>query len=358
MSSPITVGITADPFVTLLAAATIRAGQAVAAGYAEADRLATQHVENQRERAEQQSQASQQGIAALEQAATAAEAKLAQLAGLSERLGAGARIAASQPARPQATDQASLAAYVRGMETLAADLQHILLTEAGQRSDAAGLGEALSEFMHLPAEAAHTPSARLLVRLAHLGEVPADIAKLAAEFDQCLPGERADLLASELRLRVQQALRAEQEHAVQDATAVVIEQSLKDLGYEVESVAHTLYVEGGVVHFRRPGWGDYMVRMRLDFKKMGANFNVIRAVNEGDNARSVADHLAEDRWCTEFPALISALEAKGVMFNVTRRVEPGDLPVQLVDRSKLPCFAEEEEDRQMAAPQARNLPNK
>ncbi|GAB2878350.1 hypothetical protein GCM10027046_02950 [Uliginosibacterium flavum] len=359
MSSPITVGITADPFVTLLAAAAIRAGQAVAAGYAEADRLHAQHAGDRRERADAQAQASQQGTAALEQAATEAETRLAQLASLGACLGAGERITASQPVRPQATDQASLAAYVRALESLGAELQNILLTEAGQRSaDTAGLGEALSEFMHLPDEAARTPSTRLLARMAHLGEVPAELAALAQEFDACLPGERADLLASELRLRVQQHLRAEQERAVHEATAVVIEQSLKDLGYALESVAHTLYVEGGVVHFSRPGWGDYMVRMRLDFKKMGANFNVIRAVDEGNNARSVADHLAEDRWCSEFPALISALEAKGVMFNVTRRVEPGDLPVQLVERSKLPRFGEEEEGRRSAAPQARSLPSK
>lgn len=185
--------------------------------------------------------------------------------------------------------------------------------------------------------------------------MPADLAGLANELDASLPGERAELLGTELRLRVNRLLKAEQARALQDAASLIIQHTLADLGYQVEDVAHTLYVEGGAVHFRRQGWGNYLVRMRLDFQRKSANFNVIRAVDEGDNERSVRDHLAEDRWCSEFPALMQALEARGVMFNVTRRIEPGDLPVQLVNRDKLPQFADEEAHHSAQTLRAREM---
>ena len=70
---------------------------------------------------------------------------------------------------------------------------------------------------------------------------------------------------------------------------------------------------------------------------------MIRAVEQADNEHSVLDHLAEDRWCAEFPALLQALDVRGIHLNVTRRLEAGELPVQLVQKDKLPGFADEEE---------------
>ncbi|MBI1771910.1 MAG: hypothetical protein HYR68_06115, partial [Burkholderiales bacterium] len=153
----------------------------------------------------------------------------------------------------------------------------------------------------------------------------------------------ADMLTSELRLQIQALLEAEKKRQVEEAQALILEQTLKDLGYQVEEVSHTLFVEGGVVHFRRASWDKYMVRMRMDAKTGQANFNVIRSVKQGENERSVLDHLAEDRWCSEFPTLMAALEARGIHMQVTRLLQAGELPVQLVVEDKLPQFAEEEQ---------------
>jgi hypothetical protein len=156
-------------------------------------------------------------------------------------------------------------------------------------------------------------------------------------------------------MRIQAHIESLQQRLVQEATSTIVRQSLKDLGYAVEEVADTLFVEGGVVHFRKAGWGDYVVRMRVDAKGAAANFNVLRAVEPGDNERSVLDHIAEDRWCAEFPALLNALEIRGVHMNVTRRLEAGEVPVQLVERSKLPHFTEEDAPTPAAQPLARAL---
>lgn len=355
MSSPITVGITVDPLTALLAAAAINAAQNIANGIAEARALHADHAAQTDARSQSLAAAEAAGLAELEAAATKAETRLAELNEIAQRLGIGAQLQAAIPARPTPINQTSLAAYIRSLDALVVQVRSIMLTETGQRSPGEP-AEALTDYRELPPQEAARPSAHLLARLAHLEAIPADITELAREYDACTPGERAELLASELRLRISAHLKAEQQRSVDAATATIVEQSLKDLGYQVESVANTFYVEGGMVHFRRPGWGDHMVRLRLDFRQKTANFNVIRAVREGNNQRSVTDHLAEDRWCTEFPALMQALAAQGVNLNVTRRVEPGDLPVQLVNHDRLPVFADEDDVGQTKTPLARKLP--
>lgn len=356
MSSPITAGLTVDPLTALLAAAAIHAVQEIAGGIAAAQTIRHEHAAHRSTREDSLRAADAEGRSQLEAKARQAETQLRELLEIAGRLGLGAGLQSILPEPPAYTDQDSLARYVTSLETLTQEARSILLTEAGHKLQEDSAIHALAEFLAPPSPTDLPPSARLLIRLAHLDSIPTEIAQLAQEYDHCTAAERAELLATELRLRIGAHLKAEQQRQLDAATATIIEQSLKDLGYQVEPVANTFYVEGGVIHIRRPGWGEHMVRLRLDFRQKTANFNVIRAVREGDNERSVADHLAEDRWCTEFPALMQALAARGVHLNVTRRVEPGDLPVQLVNRDRLPVFADEEEADQTKAPLARKLP--
>ena len=159
----------------------------------------------------------------------------------------------------------------------------------------------------------------------------------------------------ELRRQIQTHIAAVGQRMAQEAAAVIVAQALKDLGYQVEEIGATLFVEGGVVHFRRPDWGNYLVRMRVNAKTNEANFNVIRAVAEQNNEVSVLDHLAEDRWCSEFPTLMQTLAARGVHLQVSRRLEAGEVPVQQVLAGKLPQFADEAEQAQQTA-RTRSIP--
>ncbi len=350
MSGPTTVLITGEPVTVLLAAAAIRAADAVYQGYAHAANLHQEHAAGREAIQAAQHSAHQKGHQALQAEAAALEEKFERLIALAERLNHAEQVRATHPERPQDADPISLAAYIRALAMLVDDLESIILTESARQLN--GNVDQPSEFA-MPIEAAASPqlpsqnvsstvAQRLLARIAHMGQLPQQLTALAKELDATLPGERAELLASELRRQIQIHIEAVQKRMVQEATATVVEQSLKDLGYQVEEIADTLFVEGGVVHFRRQGWGDYMVRMRVNAKSDEANFNVIRAVEAGNNERSVQDHIAEDRWCTEFPALLKSLEIRGVKMHVTRRLEAGELPVQLVDASKLPKFSEEE----------------
>ena len=353
MSGPITVVITASPIAALLSAAAIRAAQAVYAGYANAAALQQQHQQQNETRSASQSAAQQQGRAALGDEAQRAEIAFDQLQGLAERLGVTEQVRATRPAAPQADNADALAAYVRALQALSADLRAILLTEAARQSDQFAEQAA---YLLVPDAAPRTLAQRLMLRIAELGAIPEQIQSVARELDSVLPGERAELLATELRARIQAHIENLQKQQVQQATATIVEQSLKDLGYQVEELGSTLFVEGGTVHFRRQSWGNYMVRMRVNAQTPSINFNVVRAVTADNNERSVLDHLAEDRWCAEFPALLKALELHGVHLDVTRRLAAGELPVQMVDADKLPRFADEEATGSRSQPLQRRLP--
>lgn len=347
MSGPITVVIAAEPISTLIAAAAIHAAEAVRAGYAEAAALAEARSGAKADRLAARRESDAAAHAARTADAVRQEARAGELLRIAARL-AVAIPNDTCPPRPEEDDPIRLAAWCAAVAALIAELETLLRTEAARRGEA--LGDDEFNFVAPVAPAASAPrSQRWLTRIAHLGDVPEDIAELARELDATPPGERAELLASELRRRIQAHAEGAQRQAVQTATATVVEATLRDLGYQVDGIAETLFVEGGVAHFRRPGWGDYMVRLRAEAGATTVNFNVVRAVDGDSNEQSVLDHLAEDRWCAEFPALLRALEARGVRLTVTRRLEAGELPVQRVARERLPRFAEEEE-RVIAAP--------
>ncbi len=373
MSGPKTAIFSADPMAVLLAAAAIQAAQAVYAGYAEAAALRRQSEERREDVERRQRESAAAGRRALDGEAHALEEEFEHVARLAEKIGLGDEVrellsrlrdvptAAGAAGTSGITHDDAVAAHVRGLRGLNADLRAIVLMEAARQSvelaDAPEFDSSAALAGAVPQHVARRQLARI-AHLAHLGPVPELIEKLALELEQTLPGERADLLATELRAQVQAYLEQQQKQQVQEATALVVGHTLQELGYQVEGIKETLFVEGGVVHFRRSGWGDYMVRLRVDAKAGAVNFNVVRAVAEGDNERSVLDHLAEDRWCAEFPSLLRALEVRGVHLDVTRHLAAGELPVQLVAAARLPVFSDEEEAMQNRTNQTRTLPLK
>lgn len=199
--------------------------------------------------------------------------------------------------------------------------------------------------------------ARVLERLElDASAPPPELTALAQQIIEAPTPERAEALATELRYRVQRhneaRAAAAEEQKLREAAAVVLEQSLRDLGYAVEDIEETLFVEGGVAHFQRPEWGDYFVRLRIDPQRKAMNFNVVRAGTAGEDRRH-EDMLAEERWCAAHPKLFETLKARGIPITVTRLLQAGEAPVQVVDAATLPARAAEE--RRHATPKARSL---
>ncbi|MBX3669836.1 MAG: hypothetical protein KF778_15650 [Rhodocyclaceae bacterium] len=362
MSGPTSVLLIPAAAPILLAAAAIRAARAMQNAYQDAESLASDQAFAAAERAARQSAAQAAGMEALAQRQDAAQARLTRLRAAAAQLGIAT--GAELPAAPEQDAPALRGAYVAGLEEQCALLQSAIADHsAGTAPADAGLDEIEVLLPHgdlqarldayarrqTPQQAAEVR--RLLARVAHRGSLPEAVARLVEQLETAGTPERHAALLTELRRAVQQA--AEQELA--EAEALVLEQSLLDLGYQVEPIAHTLFAQGGLVHFRKPGWGNYMVRMRFHAAAKSANFNVIRAVEAGANETSVLDHLAEDRWCAEFPALLASLAERGLKLDVTRRLAAGEVPVQFVERGKLPQFTEEESTRREQAPLQKTL---
>ncbi|MET3120723.1 hypothetical protein AAKU67_000301 [Oxalobacteraceae bacterium GrIS 2.11] len=347
MSGPSTALLVANPIEVLLSAAVIRAAEAIQQGYQESAALKEHHEQQRGKLLDQQHNAAVQREQSLQQNLERAELEFSQLLTLSERLGVSEKIQRGRPlANPLDLEAAN---FLHALQSYNAEIKSIMLTSAAARMDQQAWTDATRNLPEFGA-AISTPQPdhdvqRLLTRLAHLDAMPEPIHALVRQLAEQLPKERQELLKNELRRQIQLHLDAIQQQQVQEASALVLRQSLKDLGYQVQEFSDTLFVEGGIVHFRRHEWGDYMVRLRINEQTHTANFNVIRAVRNNSNERSVLDHLAEDRWCAEFPALLKAMEARGLGLNVTRRLEAGEVPVQLVDARQLPTFTDVEQRR-------------
>ena len=419
MSGPITAGYIIVHGVLVLAAQAIEQARAMKGEYEDVlARLRQREGELAHTRAQQQS-ARIERAAALHRRASLAHARLDRMRAVAETLG----LESGEPiAVPSEPSEAAWSEYQRALDEAIAALDARLAPHGDARAQAGRslsanaapptLDQVLAAFARqralspgLDAAAAarfETTAARVLGRLElPPGEpLPAELEALARAIVLAPSVERADALATDLRLAVQRAremrsaqtrdaddarrwlaalpqdapaelgaalervaagvtplapgLRedvqslldaaaAARERAEQSAAACVLEQSLRDLGYEVDGIDATLFAEGGTVNFRRQGWERYFVRLRVDAEERTVNFNVVRARGDEENAeRSRQDALAEDRWCAEFPALMRTLAARGLRLDVTRRLGAGEVPVQVVDPASVPVPRDDE----------------
>ncbi len=421
MSGPITAGYILVHGVLSICARAYAEARAVKAEYADVlARLQAQQRDLAHARDQQQA-ARLERVAALHRRAQLQAARVARMRAVAQDLGLSVGPALAAPATQ---DDAAWSAYATSLE-VAAHALDTALAQSG-RAHAARLRAALAQGQRAPTiddvlagyalqrslmpglDAAQTArlqatAARVLGRL-ELTEgaaIPAALEALARAIVLAPSIDRAEALATELRLGVQRAneMRARQardadtarkllseledgapaalvaalervaagvdplddalradverllataaadrERADQEAAAQVLEQSLRDLGYEVEDIRSTLFVDGGTVNFRRAGWDRYFVRLRVSAEERTVNFNVVRARGDEETAeRRRLDALAEDRWCAEFPALMRTLAARGLSLDVTRRLGAGEVPVQVVDPSTVPSIRDDGE---------------
>ena len=331
MSGPMAAGFDLGVGVVIAAEAIAQGMAEAAAAMDEADRQA-EETRQQRKTERQRMRAARANGDARQEQATALRTQLTELLAVLEESGADQ----SERSRALASSATPL------QEQLAVYLAH---AQAAVATNEVALRRALV--------------ARVLERLQLDTDtsLPPTFAALARDIVAAPTPARAEALASELRLQVQQwnaeRARAAEQKQRQDAAALVLEQSLRDLGYAVEDIEETLFVAGGIAHFQKPGWGDYFVRLRIDPQRQAMNFNVVRAGTAGED-RKHEDMLAEDRWCSEFPKLFATLKARGIAINVTRLLQAGEAPVQVVAAASLP--ARHSADERHAPLKARSLP--
>jgi len=339
MSGPCAASFGLEAAVLVAAQSIIQGASEIAAGMADADeQAAATHRQRKAER---------QRMSAAER--TGAE----QRQGMAETRAAQARFAALlADAQADSIAKTALAARLEELAAAGASLQQQLAAFLAQASQAATTDIATARRMLV---------ARVLERLELDPDatLPPALEMLARQVIAAPSADRAEALITELRLQVKQhndaRAAAGEQQQLQEAAAIVLEQSLRDLGYAIEEIEETLFVEGGVAHFQRPEWGDYFVRLRVDPKRNAMNFNVVRAATIGGvgEDRRHEDMLAEERWCSAFPHLFDTLKARGIPITVTRLLQAGEVPVQVVDAASLP--ARNENTRRHAPPKARSI---
>jgi hypothetical protein len=351
----------------LVAYEAMRAAAAIAEGYAAEEAHQTELRDQRATERQQRRAATLAARHALDEEVAREEARLRRLVAtrqaLARQLGVDVPVESPRAVRPVEAAGSALLAYLETLrsetETLAgmvsalssrlaslpaADLAAIVAT-------APSITEQLTAFAAHARLARQVPPAvsaarradveRILARaaLAETAALPEEIEALVAELMGTLSDQRAAALATELRLRIAR----HNEAVTAEAAARVLEESLRDLGYEVDGIGETLFVEGGLVHFQKTGWNDYFVRLRVDATRGNLNFNVVRAGQTGEDRRH-EDMLAEDRWCAEFPRLRETLAARGIEVAVTRMLGAGQVPVQVVDAGSLPRRADHEQE--------------
>lgn len=429
MSGPITAGYIIVHGVLILSARALKEARSMKCEY-------DQVLAQLQEREAQQAKAREGQRAARLERITAVRSEVERQTARFERLCSLARavaehapeiavaVPAAVPAPPAADDDITWGAHLRSLEAAVRELEALLARTGGAfgdrvrallaaRANGPVIDDVLASYVlqrqmkpgldAAQAERFRRTAARVLARLElPPGEVlPSDLEALARAIVLAPTLERAEALASELRLAVQRRREAseaqsgeaaeakrllqelpedapkplvralecvaagvermdtplreaaegllattamDRDREEQEAAALVLQESLRDLGYEVEDIESTLFADGGIVHFRRTGWENYFVRLRLSPREHTANFNVVRARGDEETAeRRRLDALAEDRWCAEFPRLMQTLAARGLALDVTRRLDAGAVPVQVVDGAQLPAIASDED---------------
>lgn len=123
--------------------------------------------------------------------------------------------------------------------------------------------------------------------------------------------------------------------AERNKAAQVLRQSLEDLGYEVEEGFATLFVERGLVHFTRPDWGGYYVRLRTNSAEHYLNFNLVRAAAPLTLEQERRDREAEESWCRQYRPLLQRLAAEGLDTKPLRELPAGTLSLQTLAPDQL-----------------------
>jgi hypothetical protein len=152
-------------------------------------------------------------------------------------------------------------------------------------------------------------------------------------------------LPDDMEAQVAKAIsEAEQARAreAQEAASGIVREALLDLGYEVAPIDETLFVRGGKIYFRKPGWNDYCVRLTVRPEESKINFNVIRVAGPDEDkpsAAGAADIEAENAWCSGYQQVVDTFKARGLETELTRHLPVGAVPVPVVGSEEVSAAA-------------------
>ena len=249
-------------------------------------------------------------------------------------------------------NRSQLRDFAEACVTAEAHAAELLFTDLRVRVDKAN--RAQREAARLAAEQRATEAAEARAFMLKLAEI-------ARPASGQLAKDLAAVIMSEAPLS--ESLRAEAAKAVEEAkrdfALTALTDSLAELGYQIGEAFETTLAATGHT-FQREEWGDYHANLRLDPDSQRLSVHMVRAGEPGDQADAdqlAADHAMEGEWCSEMPALLERLREKGLEVELSKRMDPGALPVQVI---RAPHRAAKRSVRTSSAPivAARSIPLK
>lgn len=186
------------------------------------------------------------------------------------------------------------------------------------------------------------------------------LALVAAGAVRSSPALKSQTQSAIIDLEQKQLQEAQQKD--QADAADILSDVFQDLGYEIEPISHTLFAEGGTIHFRQPGWDkNYYVRMKVQPEHNSANFNMVRT-EEGSTDTQVQksqDTKMENAWCGDpamgFKRIQKVAKDRGLVFDCFRQIQPGQLAVQVVTKDSVALAETLEKYEQTSSQTARPL---
>ncbi|MDD2366985.1 MAG: hypothetical protein PHN84_12555 [Desulfuromonadaceae bacterium] len=150
------------------------------------------------------------------------------------------------------------------------------------------------------------------------------------------------LLSKQLRENAESIIAARDQEEAGD----IAMETLAELGYDVSGEFSTLFVKGGMVHFQKPGWKDYYVRMRVSPEEHFFNLNMVRVGTPDDSREQKAnDAEMEHAWCGDYPRMLDELTRHGIVSSNTRALDPGAVAVQPIPESQAPVVSKQQKQR-------------
>jgi hypothetical protein len=122
----------------------------------------------------------------------------------------------------------------------------------------------------------------------------------------------------------------------QAAAAFVLQESLRDLGYEVEEIEATLFADGGTVHFRRAGWDQLFHRLRVDPRERRQLQRRARERRRGERGAKATGRARRGSVVRGVPEAPANARSAGPHARREAQARGGEVPVQVVDGKNLP----------------------
>lgn len=191
--------------------------------------------------------------------------------------------------------------------------------------------------------------------LASLGEVGEEEGRLRdLLLDEREHGRPVEALRAEVdraRLAYQAQADAAKQEADRAQVATALEESLRELGYDVQAGFETALGSNGSALARRAGWTEHAVRVLLDPSTNELRLHVVR----DEKPQLVgSDNVAREReLCSDRPELEKALAAHGVELDPHELIAPGVVPVAAVALERAQFPARRAKGRNLAREQAR-----